>query len=495
MDFINGLGNAFTFSNLWYCFAGCLLGTAVGVLPGLGPATTMSILLPISLYLPATEAIIMMSGIYYGAMYGGSTASILMNIPGETASVVTCLDGFQMTRKGRAGEALAIAAIGSFIAGILGAIMIATVGSGLAKYALRFSYPEYFSLLMFSLTMLISLAGKSLWKGVACGLAGILLATVGLDPMTGSARLDFGIIGLRRGISLIPLAVGLFGIGEILINVKQRSVSIYEGKLGRLIPQGTELKRGILGSVQGSITGFILGLLPGMLPALSAFLSYDVEKKLSRHPEKFGTGVIEGVAAPEAANNATAMAGFIPMIAFGIPTTPQMAIIMAALIMRGLHVGPTLFQENTLFIWTVIASMFIGNVVLLVLNLPLVGLWARLCLVPFKLLVPIILSICLVGVYAVGNSMFDVWTAILFGVIGFVMKERDWPLAPLILGFILGDMIESALRQSLTMSGGSPLIFFTRPISLVLILMTIVGMVSLIYLRRRTPASILTEEK
>lgn len=474
---IDGFINALTLVNLWYCFIGCLLGTFVGVLPGLGPATTLSILLPISIYLPPTGAIIMMSGLYYGAMYGGSTTSILVNIPGESASVVTMLDGYQMTRKGRAGEALAIAAIGSFIAGIFGTIMIAIVGSSLAKYALRFGPPEYFGLILFSLTMLISFSGESFLKGIASGLMGIFLATMGADPMTGLARFTFGITSLMRGFDIIPLAVGVFGVGEILLNVELKIGQIYAGKLGRMIPRGIELRRGLLASIQGTVTGFVLGVLPGVLPGLTAFLSYDIERRLSKHPEKFGTGVIEGVAAPEAANNATAMAGFIPMVALGIPTSPVFAIMMATFMMHGLQFGPLLFQQNAPFIWTVIASMIIGNALLVILNLPLVGLWARLCLVPFKFLAPIVLAVCLVGVYAIRNTMFDVGVTIFFGVIGFIMKRAGWPLVPLILGFLLGDLMEVALRQSLNTSGGSPLIFFQHSISLTLIIIAVAVMV------------------
>ncbi len=491
---LNGFLNSLSLANLWYCFLGCMLGTFVGVLPGLGPATTLSILLPLCIYLPPTGAIIMMAGLYYGAMYGGSTTSILVNIPGETASVVTTLDGYQMTRQGRAGEALAIAAIGSFIAGVFGTVMIAFLGLWLAKYAIRFGPPEYFGILLFSLTMMISLSGTSVLKGILIGLGGIFLATVGVDPLTGSTRFSFGVTGLMRGIEIVPLAVGLFGIGEILSSVQEKITRIYEGKLGRMIPRGAELKRGVLGSIQGTITGFVLGVLPGMLPALTAFLSYDIEKRLSRHPEKFGTGVIEGVAAPEAANNATAMAGFIPMLSLGIPTTPVFAIILTTLMIHGLQVGPMLFQQNSQFIWTVIASMVVGNVILLILNLPLVGLWARLCLVPFKLLAPIVLAVSLVGVYSLRNTMFDVWVTIVFGVIGFIMKKTDWPVAPLILGFILGDLIEGALRQSLSNSGGSLMIFLERPISLSLIIITILALVFLHYLKRKAPRSILRED-
>jgi putative tricarboxylic transport membrane protein len=470
-------------SNLFYCIIGCVLGTVVGVLPGLGPSSTLSILLPLTVYLDQTGAIIMLAGLYYGTMYGGSTTSILLNIPGEAASVPATFDGFQMTRQGRAGQALWIAAIASFVAGSLGVIGMSLIGPRIAQYALRFGPPEYFGLLFFSLTMLISLSQGALIKGLAAGLMGIFLATVGIDPLTGAARLNLGMIGLMRGFDLVPVVVGLFGIGEILFNAGQGVSKIYEGKLGPIRPQGTELRNGLKASFRGTAIGFPLGLLPGMIAALSSFLAYDVEKRFSKHSDKFGTGVIEGVAAPEAANNATAQAGFIPLMALGIPTGPSLAIILAALMMYGLQPGPVLFQQNKQFIWTVIGSMYIGNVILLILNLPLVGIWARISLIPYRYLAPIILAICVIGAYSPRNTMFDVWVAFGFGILGYIMRKALWPMAPLILGFILGPLFEQALRQSLTMGGLQ--IFLRRPIAFIFILITfvIVGL-SAKFLRR-----------
>jgi putative tricarboxylic transport membrane protein len=492
MDLINGIINVFTPVNLFYCFLGCVLGTFVGVLPGLGPSSTLSILLPLTTYLNPTGSIIMMAGLFYGSQYGGSTTSILVNIPGEAGSVPTCFDGFQMTKQGRAGQALWIAAVGSFIAGTVGTLAICFIGPGVAKYALKFGPPEYFGLLIFSLTALISLSGTSLVRGLGAGLAGILLATVGTDPLTGTIRFSFGSTGLIRGFDLIPLVVGLFGIGEILVSAEAGIGKIYEGKLGKMIPRGKELKQGLLASLRGTIVGFLPGLLPGMVTSLTAFLAYDLEKRVSKYPEKFGTGVIEGVAAPEAANNATAQAGFIPLMAFGIPTTPSLAIILAALMIYGLQPGPVLFQQNKLFIWTVIGSMYIGNVILLILNLPLVGLWARISLIPYKYLAPTILAICVVGAYSPRNTLFDVWVALVAGIVGYIMRKTNWPVAPLILGFILGDMLEQALRQSLAMGG--PMFFFNRPVSLAFLLLAlIITMVSLKYLRR-VPKAVLEED-
>jgi len=483
MDLINGLLHVFTLSNLLYCFLGCLLGTLVGVLPGLGPASSLSILLPLTIYLDPTGSVIMLAGMYYGVQYGGSTTSILVNIPGEASSVVTCFDGFQMTRQGRAGQALWIAAVGSFIAGTLGVFLTSFVGAGLARYGLRFGPPEYFGLLVLSMTTLVSLSGASLTKGIALGFLGMMLAATGTDPLSGTARFNFGSMKLVLGFDLIPLVVGLFGIAEILSTAEAGAVKIYEGKLGKMMPRGDELKKGLLAALRGTALGLPLGVLPGITSVLSSFLAYDLEKRLSKYPEKFGGGVIEGVAAPEAANNATAQTNFIPLMAFGIPTSASMAVFLAALMLYGLTPGPRLFQMNKQFVWTVIASMYVGNVMLLVLNLPLVGVWARLCKIPYKYIGPTILAICVVGAYSPRNAMFDVWVALGAGIAGYVMRKTDSPVAPFILGFILGPMLEQALRQSLSMGG--PTIFLHRPIFIAFIGLTLlITFVSLKYFRR-----------
>ena len=485
MDLIAGLMNVLTLANLLYCFCGALLGTLVGVLPGLGPASTIAILLPMTMYLDKTGSIIMLAGIYYGAQYGGSTTSILVNIPGEVSSVPTCFDGYPMTKDGRAGQALWIAAVGSFIAGIGGAIMVSVIGPGLAKYALKFAPPEYSALLLFSLTLVIGLSGSglSIFRGLAAALLGMLLSCIGIDPLTGTPRLYFGFTSLMQGLEIIPVTVGLFGIGEILTSAEAETIKIYEGKLGKMTPAGKDLRKGLLASVRGTLVGLPLGMLPGFVPAVSSFIAYDLEKRLSKHPEKFGTGVIEGVAAPESANNATSQTGFIPLFAFGIPTSASTAIILAALMIYGLQPGPVLFESNKLFIWTVIASMFIGNLMLLVLNLPLVGIWARISQIPYKYLGPIILGVCLIGAYSPRNSMFDVGVAIVFGFAGYLMKKVKWPMGPLILGFLLAPMLETSLHQSLNMGG--PMIFLARPIAAGLILAAIVALsISLRYLSR-----------
>lgn len=485
---IDGLLNALTFANIGFALVGCLLGTLVGVLPGLGPASAMAILLPIALYLPTDGAIIIMAGIYYGAMYGGSTTAILMNIPGEVSSIVTAQDGFPMTKNGQAGQALAIAAMGSFLAGIVGTLAIAMIGPQIAGLALRFGPPEYFGLVLFSMTALISFSGSSLLGGLALGAFGMWLATVGTDPLTGAQRLNFGTIELMKGFDIVPVLVGLFGIAEVLTSVDEKISKIFTGKLGSwwsMIPRGKLLTRGMFAAVRGTVIGFVLGLLPGMLPALTAYLAYDVEKQISKTPEKFGTGMIEGVASPEAANNATAMAGFIPLLALGIPTSPALAILLGTLLISGVTPGPMLFEQQPMLIWTVIGSMLIANTVLIVLNLPLVGLWARICLIPYSILGPVILMICVLGAYAPRNTLFDVWVAILFGIIGYIMRRLAMPVSTLVLGFLLGPMFEQALRQSIAMSG-SPMVFFERPIPLALIIGTAIVLIVTTYIKRRS---------
>jgi putative tricarboxylic transport membrane protein len=484
MELVHGILNVLNPSNLFFCLVGCIFGTIVGVLPGLGPASTMAILLPLTMYLNPTGSIIMLAGIYYGAAYGGSTTSILVNIPGEVSSVPTCFDGFPMTKQGRAGQALWIAAVGSFIAGTVGAGVLTFFGPVVAQYALKFGPPEYFALLFFSLVALMGVSGSSILKALLVGLAGLLLATVGVEPLTGTRRLHFGSVNLMRGFDIVPVTVGLFGIGEVLANAEAGIGRIFEGTLGRFLPRGDDLKKGLKACFRGTAVGFPLGILPGMVPPVASFLAYDLEKRISKYPEKFGTGVIEGVAGPEAANNATAQAGFLPLMCFGIPTGPSPAIILAALMMYGLQPGPVLFKQNPDFAWTVIGSMYVGNVILLILNLPLVGLWARISLIPYRFMAPVILLICLVGAYSPRNTLFDVWVAVGAGIVGYLMRKTNWPLTPLILGFILGPMLEQSLRQSLTLGRG-PMILFTRPISIAFYLLAVaVTVLSIKYLRR-----------
>lgn len=487
-DLLGGLANAFTPEHLLFAVIGALLGTAVGVLPGLGPSSTMAILLPSAFLLPPSAAIIMLAGIYYGAMYGGSTTSVLLNVPGEVASVPTTIDGYQMTKQGRAGQALAIAAIGSFMAGVVGTVIIAVIAEPLALFGLKFGPPEYFALIVLSLTGIISFSGASLGKGVLAGLAGLFLATVGLDPQSGTDRMTYGSIELLRGLDIVAVLIGLFAVSEVFHSVGTRMGSVYSGKLGSwwsMIPRGRELKSGLAACARGTALGFPFGLIPGMLPAVTTFLAYDLEKRISKTPERFGKGAIEGVAAPEAANNATAMGGFVPLLALGIPTGPSLAILLAAFMSFGLTPGPQLFSNDGLLVWTIIASMFIANVVLLVLNLPLVRVWAMISRIPYAALAPIILTASLVGAFSSRNAMMDVATAVVFGFVGLGMKKVGVPPAPLVLGLLLGPMLEQSLRQSLAISAGSPSIFVTQPISLVLVILAVAFLVVTLFLKAR----------
>ena len=483
----SGFMHALSIANLGYAVAGCLLGTLVGVLPGLGPASAMAILLPTAIYLPPDGAIISLAAIYYGAMYGGSTTAILMNIPGEVASVVTATDGYAMTRQGRAGEALAIAGIGSFIAGIGGTIALMFVGPSIANVALVFGPPEYFALIVVSLVALVTFSGDSLVKGLIASAVGMWLASIGTDPLTGAQRLNLDTMTLMRGFDLIPIVIGLFGIGEVFASIQQKSAEIYNGKLPgflKMLPRGAQLRRGLAASVRGSISGFLLGVLPGMMPALTAYIAYDIERRVSRNPKEFGTGAIS-VAGPEAANNATAMGGFIPLFSLGIPTSPAIAIMLGALMINGVQPGPMLFEQHADLAWTVIASMFVANAILLVLNLPLVGVWARLTRVPYKILGPVILGICFIGAYSTRNSYFDLWTALGFGLLSCYMRRYRWPSAPLILGFILGPLLERSARQSIELIN-TLTDFFSRPI-VTGFLLAAVGLVALmVWLRSRS---------
>jgi len=463
---IDGFILALSPTTLLWAFIGCFLGTVVGVLPGLGPAATMAMLLPIASNLDPTNGMVAFCAIYYGAMYGGSTTSILVNVPGEASSLVTCLDGYPMTKQGRAGEALAISAIGSFIAGTCGVLMLSVVAYPLANFSLRFGPPEYLCLVTFSMSAMITFSGRNLVKGLIAGTGGMLVASAGLDPMTGMDRFVFGIPVFMRGFDIIAVCMGLFGVGEVLVSGQQGITSLYQGALGHLIPRGVELKKGLLASFRGTAIGLGLGLLPGMISSVVSFITYDIEKRISKYPWLFGKGCIEGVAAPEASNNAVAAAGFVPMMSFGIPTTPVFAIVLALFMVHGLQPGPRLFMEHSDMAWTIIASFYIGNIILLILNLPLVGLWARLASVPYVYLGPFILAVTVVGAYSVRNTMFDVWTMMLFGLIGYAMKSRDWPLAPMILGIILGPMFEVNLRQTLQMYDGTATFLFARPIAL-----------------------------
>jgi putative tricarboxylic transport membrane protein len=461
MDLIQGIVAASTPMNLMYAFTGSFLGTLTGVLPGLGPASAVAILFPFTSYLPPTGMVITLASIYYGAMYGGSTTAILMNVPGEVASVVTALDGYEMTKQGRPGPALAISAIVSFMAGIVGSSLIAFVGPSIARSALSFGPAEYLGLGLFSLTAISSLAGKSLIKGSIVTVAGMMLVTVGVDVASSVARLTFGTAKLLQGFDIIPVMIGLFGVGEVLTAIERRIGGPMTSRLGKLMPSKRELRKGLVAGARATTLSFPLGLIPGMLPPIATFLSYSLERQVSKNPEKFGKGAIEGVAAAEAANNACAMGNLVPLLSLGVPTGPTMALVMAALIMYGIIPGPLLFTQHADFVWPVIGSFFVANVILLILNLPLVGLWARITTIPYPILASSILVLCAVGAYAIRGSMFDVWMMIVFGLVGWAMNKKDWPTAPAVLAFVIGPMIENSARQVLSIS---PALLLHRPL-------------------------------
>ena len=484
-----GFSIALTWSNLLFCFLGALVGTLVGVLPGLGPAATVALLLPLTFKLEPVSAIIMLAGIFYGAMYGGSTTSILLNIPGEAASVVTCLDGYQMARKGRPGPALAIAAIGSFIAGTVGVIGLNFLAPPLADFAVRFGPPEYFTLTLFGLFLAAYLASTSMVKGLIMVCLGLLLDMIGIDPIAGIPRFSFGILPLQEGLDFVPLAMGLFGITEILINTERAmKTELVTSKVGRIWLSMQDWAESKWAMVRGSLIGFFVGLLPGGGAVIGSLISYAVEKRVSKHPEKFGQGAIEGVAGPEAANNSAATGSFIPLLTLGIPGNPTIAMIFAALMIHGVTPGPLLIVEKPEIFWGVVASMYIGNGVLLLLNLPLVGIWVQVLRVPYFILAPFVVLLCIVGVYSTRTNVFDIWVMIAFGIIGYVFRKLAFEPGPLLLAFVLGTISERAFRQSLLMSKGSPLIFFERPVSaaLMILLLVLVGTQIIFLLRRKT---------
>jgi putative tricarboxylic transport membrane protein len=473
---LDGFAVALTFENLMWVFIGVFIGTLVGVLPGIGTPGAIAILLPVTINLNPATGLIMMAGIYYGSKYGGSTTSILLNIPGESSSVVTTIDGYQMAKQGRAGPALGMAAIASFIAGTFGVIGLTFLALPIARWALGFGPPEYFALMLMGIVSVVFLAGSSVLKGMLSAVMGLLLATVGADIISGQNRFLFGQFNLIDGIEFIALTVGLFALGEVFVNV-EKPVGTVLFKVPRglrnLLPTRQDILDSRFAMVQGSVLGFFIGLLPGAGATIASFLSYIVEKRVSKHPEKFGKGAIEGVAAPEAANNSETGGSMIPLLTLGIPGSGSTAVMLGILILYGLQPGPLLFTKSPEIVWPIIASMYIGNVALLVLNLPLVPMWASILRFPYYVIYPAILLISIVGVYSVHGSMFDIWMLVLFGVLGYVMRKLDIPAAPLVLAFVLGPLAERALRQSLVMSQNSIDIFFTRPLSLALLAISV----------------------
>jgi putative tricarboxylic transport membrane protein len=485
---LNGFHVALQPINLFYCFLGVFIGTLVGVLPGLGPAAAIALLLPSTFALSPVAAIIMLAGIYYGSMYGGSTTSILVNIPGEAASVVTCIDGYEMTRQGRAGPALAIAAIGSFVAGTLSVMALMLLAPPLARFALAFGPPEYFALLMMGLVVLSYMSSGPMPKTLAMAVLGLLLGMIGIDPMSGYNRFSGGIHELSDGLGVLPLAVGLFGVSEIMLAYGTRAMQPIKPRFSELLPSRAEARASVGPIARGSVLGFLIGIIPGSAHILSSFVSYAVEKKLSDHPERFGKGAVEGVAGPEAANNAAACGAFVPMLALGVPLGPVQAILIAVLVVHGIAPGPLMISQQPQLFWGFIASMYIGNLVLLILNLPLVGLFVSLLRIPYTYLYPVILICCIVGVYTVNHSMVEVLIMALAGAGGYALRKLRYDVAPIVLGFILAPMLEMAFRQSLAMSGGEYTIFLYRPITVALLavglLLLTIGLVPAV-LRRR----------
>ena len=463
-----GLQVAFQPMNLFYCFIGVFTGTLIGVLPGLGPTGTMSLLLPITFHISPVGAIIMLAGIYYGAQYGGSITAILANIPGEASSVTTCLDGYQMARQGKAGMALGVSTIGSFIAGSLSIVGLMFLAYPLAKAALKFGPPEYFSLMCMGLVILTFLTQGSMIKSLIMALLGLLVGLIGLDSFTAKPRFTMGFNELMDGVGIVPLVMGLFGISEVLLNLEGKiERDIYKTELTGLFASmkgWIEAKWAIL---RGTIIGFFAGILPGGGAVLSSFVSYALEKRFSKHPEKFGTGVIEGVAAPESANNAAAQSCLIPLLSLGIPPNVVMAVLYGGLLIHGIQPGPFLVKDHPDVFWGLVMSMYLGNVMLLVLNLPLIGIWIKILKVPYSILFPLILFFCLIGVYTVNNSVFDIYLMVVFGFIGYLMRKFDFEPAPLAMAYVLSPILESSFRQSLSLSGGSFAVFFSRPISVV----------------------------
>ena len=470
MDVLAGLAQGFLVAlkpyNLFACFAGVFVGTLIGVLPGIGPVTAMALLLPVTLSAPPEAGIIMMAGIYYGSMYGGSTTSILVNIPGEAASVVTCLDGHEMAKQGRAGPALGIAALGSFFAGTVAIVALMVMAPTLARWALKFGPAEYFSLMVLGLTLLSFLTHGSMAKALLMAAVGIILGLVGTDQITAEERLTFGRLELLDGIGIVPVVMGLFGVAEILSNLERKlQRDVVQAQIGSLWPTRDDWRRSVGPMTRGTVLGFLVGTLPGGGAVISSFASYALEKRISKTPERFGKGAIEGVAGPEAANNAAAGGSFIPLLTLGIPPNVILALLLGAFIIHGLQPGPLLMVQKPDVFWGIVASMYIGNVMLLILNMPLIGMWVQVLKVPYPLLFPLILMFCIVGVFSSGSAVFDVFVMVVFGAAGYLMRKFGYEPAPLVLAFVLGPLLENNLRKALILSRGDFMTFIERPIS------------------------------
>jgi len=473
-----GLGVALSPANLLYCLVGVFLGTLIGVLPGLGPTATISMLLPVTFVLPPVSALIMLAGIYYGSQYGGSTTSILVNLPGEAASVVTCLDGYQMALQGRAGVALTTAAVGSFFAGTVATFLLALFAPPLAEIALKFGPADYFSLMVLGLVASVVLAHGSLLHAIGMVILGLLLGLVGSDVTSGGQRFTFGLPQLADGIGFVVVAMGMFGLAEIIRNLEagaQRS-GLVTSKITNLMPTREDWKRMVWPILRGTALGSALGILPGSGSILGSFAAYSLEKKISKNSKEFGKGAIEGVAAPEAANNAGAQTSFIPMLTLGIPSNPVMALMVGAMIIQGIQPGPSVITEQPALFWGIIVSMWIGNLFLVILNLPMIGIWVRIIMVPYRFLYPAILGFCAIGVFSLNNSEFDIFLMAMFGLLGYVFIKLDCEPAPMLLAFILGPLMEEYLRRAMLMSRGDPMVFLRRPISATLLAIALLAM-------------------
>lgn len=468
-NLMSGFGTALSPGVLVYAVFGCITGTLVGMMPGLGPLAGISLLLPLTFGLNPTTALVLLAGIYYGSQYGGSTTSILMRLPGEASSVMTCIDGYAMTRKGRGGAALAIAALGSFVAGSISVIGLMLLAPPLADFALRFGPPETFALLTLGLMVLAYMSSGSVAKSLAMAVFGLLAGTVGIDVMTGFTRFQFGVLELSDGIGLVPIAVGLFGISEILLTASSSMQKVKPPHLSEMLPTKQELREAAAPIGRGTVVGFLVGIIPGSAHIISSFVSYAMEKKLSKRPQDFGQGAVPGVAGPESANNAAASGAFVPMLALGVPSGPIPAVMLAALMVHGVAPGPLLIDQQPGLFWGFIASMYVGNVVLLILNLPLIGAFLWLLRIPYSYLYPAILVFCVLGVYAVNQSIVEVWLMIGASIVGYGLRKLGFEVAPVILGLILSPMVEMSLRQSLGLSGGSYAIFIERPLSLAML--------------------------
>ncbi|MFP5480298.1 MAG: tripartite tricarboxylate transporter permease [Alphaproteobacteria bacterium] len=482
MDLLSNLSLGFATAaspeNLFFCLIGVILGTLIGVLPGIGATATIAMLLPITFQLEPVSSLIMLAGIYYGAQYGGSTTAILINMPGESSSAVTAIDGYQMARRGKAGTALAIAALGSFFAGTVATLLVALFAPPLTTIALKFGAAEYFSLMVLGLVSAIALAHGSILKALAMVVLGLILGLVGTDIYTGTPRFTFGITEYADGLSFVALAVGVFGIAEILRNLEgEQDRTVLGTRLGGLFPSREDLKRMLAPMVRGTAIGSVLGILPGGGAVLASFASYTVEKRLSDTPKEFGQGAIAGVAGPESANNAGAQTSFIPLLTLGIPANPVMALMVGAMIIQGIVPGPNVATEQPELFWGIIASMWIGNLMLVVLNLPLIGLWVKLLKVPYHVLFPVIMAFCSIGVYSVNSNVYDLYAVAFFGLMGYVLLKLRCEPAPLLLGFVLGPMLEENLRRAMILGRGDPSVFVTRPISLTLLLLTVAVLV------------------